>query len=143
MESAAVAAVEQPGALVYAFGARWGPEKTTKDKYFQFLPGNGIHNIHMNQGNDKKHVRDDGVYHDGSLIFEYPNGKYRGFFLAFSRRLSTRMTRRVTRFPLAARLVSNRRRRVAKGHPKRQAETKGGLHHSTIFLANRRWQRDR
>jgi len=83
MESAAVAAVEQPGALVYAFGARWGPEKTTKDEYFQFLPGNGIHNIHMNQGNDKKHVGDDGVYHDGSLIFEYPNGKYRAFFLAF------------------------------------------------------------
>lgn len=83
MESAAVAAVEQKGAVVYAFGARWGPEKKPKDKYFKFLPGNGIHNIHMNQGNDKKHVRDDGVYHDGCLIFEYPNGKYRAFFLAF------------------------------------------------------------
>lgn len=83
MESAAVAAVQQKGALVYAFGAKWGPEKKTKDKYFKFLPGNGIHNIHMNQGNDKKHVGDDGVYHDGCLIFEYPNGKYRAFFLAF------------------------------------------------------------
>ena len=83
MESAAVAAVQQQGALLYAFGARWGPEKTVKDQYFQFLPGNGMHNIHMNQGNDKKHAGDDGVYHDGCLIFEYPNGKYRAFFLAF------------------------------------------------------------
>ena len=37
-------------AFVYAFGETWGPEDT-KDKYFGFKPGQGIHDIHMNQGN--------------------------------------------------------------------------------------------
>jgi uncharacterized protein YukJ len=83
METATVSAMEEAGSLVYAFGARWGPEKTTKDKYFKFLPGNGIHNIHMNQGNHPDFAADDGVFHDGCVIFEYPNGKYRAFFLAF------------------------------------------------------------
>ena len=82
MEDAVVAAVDQAGALIYAFGARWGPEKA-KDKYFKFTPGNGMHDIHMNQGNDKSHAGDDGIFHDGCLIFQYPNGKYRAFFMAF------------------------------------------------------------
>jgi uncharacterized protein YukJ len=83
MEKATVNAVNQEGSLVYAFGARWGPERTKKDKYFKFLPGNGVHNIHMNQGNAPDFAADDGVFHDGCLIFEYPDGKYRAFFLAF------------------------------------------------------------
>ena len=83
MERAAVDAVEQEGSLVYAFGARWGAEANKKDKYFKFLPGNGIHDIHMNQGNDKGHAGDDGVYQDGCLIFESPQGKYKAFFMAF------------------------------------------------------------
>jgi uncharacterized protein YukJ len=83
MEKATVNAFNQAGSLVYAFGARWGPERTKKDKYFKFLPGNGVHNIHMNQGNDPDFATDDGVFHDGCLIFEYPRRKYRAFFLAF------------------------------------------------------------
>jgi uncharacterized protein YukJ len=82
MESAVVAAVDQEGSILYAFGAKWGPE-AKKDQYFKFVPGNGIHDIHMNQGNDKAHAGDDGIYHDGCLIFQYPNGGYRGFFMAF------------------------------------------------------------
>ncbi len=82
MEAAVVAAVDQAGSIIYAFGARWGPE-TKKDKYFKFVPGNGVHDVHMNQGNDKSHSGDDGIFHDGCLIFEYPNGKYRAFFMAF------------------------------------------------------------
>ena len=42
-----------------------------------------MHDIHMNQGNDKSHAGDDGVYQDGCLIFQYPDGKYRAFFMAF------------------------------------------------------------
>jgi len=83
MESAAVAAMDQKGSLVYAFGARFGPEPKTKDKYFKFLPGNGVHDIHMNQGNDKSHAGDDGVFRDGCLIFQFPDGKFRAFFMAF------------------------------------------------------------
>jgi uncharacterized protein YukJ len=83
METAVVDAMEQDGSVVYAIGAKWGPELKKKDKYFKFLPGNGIHNIHMNQGNDKGHAGDDGVFHDGCLIFQYPKNKYRAFFMAF------------------------------------------------------------
>ncbi|MEP6538785.1 MAG: YukJ family protein [Bryobacteraceae bacterium] len=82
MEDAVVAAMSEAGTFLYAFGAKWGPE-TKKDQYFKFTPGNGIHDIHMNQGNDKSHAGDDGVFHDGCLIFQHPGGKYRAFFLAF------------------------------------------------------------
>ena len=40
-------------AMVYAFGEPWGPETNKADDYFGFLPGNGIHDIHMNQGNPR------------------------------------------------------------------------------------------
>ncbi|MEJ7680272.1 MAG: YukJ family protein [Segetibacter sp.] len=55
-------AIDTTGALVYAFGSRWGPEPDKKDAYFDFLPGNGIHDIHMNQGNIGTHARDNGIY---------------------------------------------------------------------------------
>jgi uncharacterized protein YukJ len=82
MEKAALDAMATAGACVYAFGAKWGPEKK-KDQYFKFAPGSGIHNIHMNQGNSADFARDDGVYHDGCLIFESPKTGYRAFFMAF------------------------------------------------------------
>jgi len=82
MEDAVVTAMALAGSVIYAFGARFGPDKK-KDQYFKFAPGNGLHDIHMNQGNDKKHAGDDGVYQDGCLIFQYPNGKYRAFYMAF------------------------------------------------------------
>ena len=65
----AVAAEE---AVVYAFGERWGPENNKKDKYFGFLPGNGIHDIHMNQSNAGRFVDDDGVWQDGGVIVHFP-----------------------------------------------------------------------
>ncbi len=82
LEAAVVTAIEEAGAFVYAFGAKWGPE-SKKDQYFQFTPGNGIHDIHMNQGNDRAHARDDGVYHDGCLMFQYPTGDFLAFFMTF------------------------------------------------------------
>ena len=47
------------------------------------LSGNGIHDIHMNQGNGAGYRKDNGVFQDGGLIFEYPNGKRQAFFFAF------------------------------------------------------------
>jgi uncharacterized protein YukJ len=82
LESAVLAAIAAPGAVVYAFGSEWGPE-TKKDQYFKFVPGKGVHDIHMNQGNDKGHASEDGVYRDGCLIFSYPEGKWKAFFMAF------------------------------------------------------------
>jgi uncharacterized protein YukJ len=48
-----------------------------------FTPGNGIHDIHMNQGNSGKWKRDNGVYQDGAIFIEYPRDKWRAFFFAF------------------------------------------------------------
>jgi uncharacterized protein YukJ len=75
-------------ALVYAFGQRWGPEDNKKDKYFGFLPGNGIHDIHMNQGNVGQFAQDNGVWQDGALLVQFPAAdgvpeQWVGVFLAF------------------------------------------------------------
>lgn len=37
----------------------------------------------MNQGNSGKYKKDNGVYQDGGLVFQYPNGKWQAFFFAF------------------------------------------------------------
>ena len=77
-------AVADENALVYAFGERWGPEAGVKDKYFGFLPGNGIHDIHMNQGNSGQFVGDDGVYQDGGLLVQFPDQhEWTAIFLKF------------------------------------------------------------
>ena len=77
-------AIQEPGALVYAFGQRWGPETNTKDKVFNFLPGNGIHDIHMNQGNVAPFLGDDGVWQDGGLLIRFPStDQWVAVFLAF------------------------------------------------------------
>lgn len=65
-------ALADEDALVYAFGQRWGPEARTKDKVFGFLPGNGIHDIHMNQANATQFKQDDGVWQDGGLLIHFP-----------------------------------------------------------------------
>jgi hypothetical protein len=67
-----------------AFGQRWGPEADTPDKVFGFSPGNGVHDIHMNQGNTGRFVEDDGVWQDGGLLLHYPGqDQWVGVFLAF------------------------------------------------------------
>lgn len=82
LEEAAVGAMERSGSFVYAFGEKWGPERK-KDNYFNFVPGNGIHDIHMNQGNGEPFKRDNGVHQDGALVFQYPDGAWVAFFFAF------------------------------------------------------------
>jgi uncharacterized protein YukJ len=77
-------ALADENALVYAFGERWGPEPQTKDKYFGFLPGNGIHDIHMNQGNHERFKTDDGVWQDGGLLIHFPDQEeWTAIFLKF------------------------------------------------------------
>ncbi|WP_153797268.1 DUF2278 family protein [Foetidibacter luteolus] len=77
-------ALDTPGSLVYAFGDRWGPENNARDKYFDFLPGNGIHDIHMNQGNSGSHAGDNGIYQDGGLFIHYPDeDRWVAMFLKF------------------------------------------------------------
>jgi uncharacterized protein YukJ len=77
-------ASQEDDSEVYAFGERWGPEEDKPDKIFGFLPGNGIHDIHMNQGNDPQFAHDDGVWQDGALVFRFPStDQWVALFLAF------------------------------------------------------------
>jgi uncharacterized protein YukJ len=77
-------ASQEHGSEVYAFGERWGPEQDERDKIFGFQPGNGIHDIHMNQGNHPWFARDDGVWQDGALVFYFPStDQWVAVFLAF------------------------------------------------------------
>ncbi|MCI0703898.1 MAG: DUF2278 family protein [Planctomycetia bacterium] len=70
--------------LIYAFGERWGPESNKRDKYFGFLPGNGIHDIHYNQGNSGGFKGDNGVYQDGGLILYFAaENKFVAYFTKF------------------------------------------------------------
>jgi uncharacterized protein YukJ len=76
-------AISRTDALVYAFGEPWGPE-TARDKIFGFKPGNGVHDIHMNQGNSARFAADDGVWQDGGLLLHFPSeSRWVGIFLAF------------------------------------------------------------
>ena len=76
-------AIAEPDALVYAFGEPWGPENA-RDKVFGFRPGNGVHDIHMNQGNSGRFRGDDGVWQDGGLLLHFPGeSRWVGIFLAF------------------------------------------------------------
>lgn len=59
-------------AEIYIFGSR-------------FNTRNGIHNVHMNQGNIEKFRQDDGTFQDGGLLIHYKEtGQWTGIFLAFA-----------------------------------------------------------
>jgi len=77
-------AVDDQEARLYVFGERFGPEPAVKDKVFGFLPGNGVHDIHMNQGNSRRFQGDDGVWQDGGILLHFPaQSRWVGIFLAF------------------------------------------------------------
>ncbi|WP_431912472.1 DUF2278 family protein [Nonomuraea jabiensis] len=65
-------AIGDPDAQVFVFGERWGPEPGVPDKVFGFRPGNGVHDVHMNQGNSGRFRSDDGVWQDGGLLLHFP-----------------------------------------------------------------------
>jgi uncharacterized protein YukJ len=76
-------AIATEDADIYAFGESWGPEDK-RDKIFGFLPGNGIHDIHMNQGSSGKFQKDNGVYQDGGLMIHFPSrNQWVAAFFAF------------------------------------------------------------
>ncbi len=67
-------------ATIYAYGEKWGPEHNKPDQYFDFVPGSGIHMIHMNQGDGDN---PNGKYQDGALFVEFASGETAGLFLKF------------------------------------------------------------
>ena len=74
-------AIDEDGAVIYAFGERWGPEKGKEDAYFEFEPGNGVHLIHMNQGGEGDARA---TFRDGALIIDFPrSGTASALFVKF------------------------------------------------------------
>jgi uncharacterized protein YukJ len=73
----------QQKATVYAFGQLFGNGKGFNN-FFNFSPDQGIHDIHMNQGNPVNNRDDEnGTYQDGGLIFSFPDGTWAAAFSAF------------------------------------------------------------
>ncbi|MGW7102328.1 DUF2278 family protein [Streptomyces sp. NPDC054838] len=77
-------AIADRTAALYVFGQRFGPEANIADKVFGFRPGNGVHDIHMNQGNSGRFRSDNGVRQDGALFVHLPaENRWVAIFLAF------------------------------------------------------------
>jgi uncharacterized protein YukJ len=68
-------------ARVCAFGQSWGPEGAA-DQYFGFKPGQGVHDVHQNQGNSGSFTGDDGVWQDGGLLAQR-GGSWTAILLRF------------------------------------------------------------
>ena len=76
-------AIKDNTAEIYAFGEYWGPSEKA-DTCFGFHPGQGVHDIHMNQGSAGKWARDNGTYQDGALLIHYPGtNQWSAIFTAF------------------------------------------------------------
>ncbi|KNG91687.1 hypothetical protein ANOM_000196 [Aspergillus nomiae NRRL 13137] len=48
-----------------------------------FNTGNGIHNVHMNQGSPKKWKSDNGIYQDGGILLDFGD-HWKGVFIGFA-----------------------------------------------------------
>ena len=68
-------AAGDPDARLYVLRRALGPRTDRQDKVFGFLPGNGVHDIHMNQGNSRRFSGDDGVWQDGGLLVHFPTSR--------------------------------------------------------------------
>ncbi len=67
LDNIMLCAMSEASSNIFVFGERWGPE-SHMDINFGFLPGNGIHDVHMNQGSVDQFTVDNGVYQDGGLL---------------------------------------------------------------------------
>ena len=74
-----------PSELLFLVDDRFRhPVTASLPGFLGFVPGNGIHGIHMNQGNHPQFARDDGVWQDGGLVFRFPSTEqWVAIFLAF------------------------------------------------------------
>jgi len=77
--------IQDDSAVIYAFGQHW-KDSSGADKYFnEISPSQGIHDIHMNQGNKEgKYFGDNGIYQDGGLLFYFSSrNRWAAVFTAF------------------------------------------------------------
>lgn len=74
-------AIADDSGLVYAWGSVFGGQKA--NPFWHFSPDDGIHDIHMNQGNPPHHHdADNGIAQDGGISV-FADGKFNTVFLAF------------------------------------------------------------
>ena len=79
-----------PNARIFAFGEQW-PSTTNRDQYFTEIKDQGLHDIHMNQGNPlHSHDQDNGVFQDAGLLIYYPSlSRWTAILLAFQSQFNT------------------------------------------------------
>lgn len=79
-----------PQARIFAFGEKW-PSTTKKDKYFPEIKDQGLHDIHMNQGNPMGSFdKDNGVFQDGGILIYFPSlNRWTAILLAFQTQFNT------------------------------------------------------
>lgn len=79
-----------PNARIFAFGQQW-PGTPKADTYFPEIKDQGLHDIHMNQGNPRGSFdRDNGVFQDGGLLIYYPGlNRWTAILLAFQTQFNT------------------------------------------------------
>jgi len=76
--------IHDPAVEFFVVGNRWGPERGHPDEVFDFEPGNGVHDIHMNQGNTGRHAHGNGPWQDGAIFVRGPgDDRWVAIFLAF------------------------------------------------------------
>jgi len=82
LEGIFAGAISDPGCWVYVYGEPW--ESDGFDRIFRFHPSRGLHDVHMNQGNDPCHLEQDGCWQDGAVLIEHPRQqRWTGLFLKF------------------------------------------------------------
>ncbi|KAF3763378.1 hypothetical protein M406DRAFT_323138 [Cryphonectria parasitica EP155] len=64
----------QEKATMYLWGSHYQDSSTSQ----------GIHDIHMNQGNAGSFEDENGTYQDGGIVIQFANGTWQGIFLAFA-----------------------------------------------------------
>lgn len=76
--------VADPDAVLYAFGHRYD-QGSPRNAAWGFEPDDGIHNIHMNQGNyTGNHDNENGRGEDGALFIYFPKTKtWNAVYIAF------------------------------------------------------------
>ena len=75
-------AITDPECWIYVYGEPWAADAS--DRFFRFYPSRGMHDVHMNQGNDPCHFAQDGVWQDGAVLIEHPSQqRWTGLFLKF------------------------------------------------------------
>jgi uncharacterized protein YukJ len=70
------------GGELFAFGSHFHDPAPSTPIDVEFGTKNGMHDIHMNQGNGSDHAEDNGVFNDGGLILRFPD-HVTGLFFRF------------------------------------------------------------